>query len=168
MNLKQSKVRKIYTELSRKGFSFVWCWIGIVFFSLLNVIYYIIPIQLLISEQVQGSDFHLTFWMTITGIMIGYLRIRPFESHTENQKTRKFSEILQYFPIDRKEVKKMKLFYVVRIMAKVSVVSLVVQLWGVYTAESVQGISWMNFVYVFLMSFVVPVAGNAVYIYFEK
>ena len=72
------------------------------------------------------------------------------------------------YPIDRKEVKKMKLFYVARIMAKVSVVSLFVQLYFTHIEDSVQGISWMNFVYVFLMSFVVPVAWNAVYIHFEK
>lgn len=168
MSPEQTKVRKIYTDLSHQGFTFVGCWIGIGVFCLWHVFCFIVPIQLLLLEPAGSSDYHLTFWMTITGIMIGHLRIQPFESHTENQKTRKFSEILKYYPIDRKEVKKMKLFYVARIMAKVSVASLVVQLWWAYTEASVHGISWMNFVYVFMLSFVVPVVGNAIYIHFEK
>lgn len=168
MSPEQSKVRKIYKELSRRSFSFVGCWIGIAVFCLWHVFLYIAPIQLLLSEQGQSSEHHLTFWMTITGVAIGNLRIHPFEGYTENTKRRKFSEILRYYPIDKKEVKKMKLFYVVRIMAKVSVVSLFVQLYFTHIEASVQGISWVNFVYVFIMSFVVPVAWNAVYIYFEK
>lgn len=168
MSPEQSKVRKIYKELSRRSFSFVGCWIGIAVFCLWHVFLYIAPIQLLLSEQGQSSEHHLTFWMTITGVAIGNQRIHPFEAYTENTKRRKLSEILKYYPIDRKEVKKMKLFYVVRIMAKVSVVSLLVQLYFTHIDTSVQGISWINFVYVFIMSFVVPVAWNAVYIYFEK
>lgn len=168
MSPEQSKVRKIYKELSRRSFSFVGCWIGIAVFCLWHVFLYISPIQLLLSEQGQSSEHHLTFWMTITGVAIGNQRIHPFEAYTENTKRRKFSEILKYYPIDRKKVKKMKLFYVVRIMAKVSVVSLLVQLYFTHIDTSVQGISWINFVYVFIMSFVVPVAWNAVYIYFEK
>ena len=165
MNLEQSKVRKIYTELSRKGTSFVFCWIVIALVMLMHLVYNFVPVQLLLEDW-DGNI--IPFWMAITGVAIGNLRIYPFEGYTENAKKRKFSEILRYYPIDRKEVKKMKLFYVVRIMAKVSVVSLFVQLYFTHIEDSVQGISWMNFVYVFLMSFVVPVAWNAVYIYFEK
>ena len=165
MNLEQSKVRKIYTELSRKGTSFVFCWIVIALVMLMHLVYNFVPVQLLLEDW-DGNI--IPFWMAITGVAIGNLRIYPFEGYTENAKKRKFSEILRYYPIDRKEVKKMKLFYVVRIMAKVSVVSLFVQLYFTHIETSVQGISWMNFVYVFLMSFVVPVAWNAVYIYFEK
>ncbi|MBQ2900788.1 MAG: hypothetical protein IJE49_03000 [Agathobacter sp.] len=165
MNPEQSKVRKIYTELSRKSFSFVGCWIVIGLVMFLHLGYNMVPVQLLLDEW-DGNI--IPFWMTITGVAIGNLRIYPFEGYTENAKKRKFSEMLRYYPIDRKEVKKMKLFYVVRIMAKVSVVSLFVQLYFTHIEDSIQGISWENFVYVFLMSFVVPVAWNAVYIHFEK
>ena len=165
MNPEQSKVRKIYTELSRQDFSFVWCWIVIGLVMFLHLGYNMVPVQLLLDEW-DGNI--IPFWMTLTGIAIGNLRIYPFEGYTENAKKRKFSEMLRYYPIDRKEVKKMKLFYVVRIMAKVSVVSLFVQLYFTHIEDSIQGISWENFVYVFLMSFVVPVAWNAVYIHFEK
>lgn len=165
MNPEQSKVRKIYTELSRQGFSFVWCWIVIGLVMFMHLAYNMMPVQLLLAE---GEGNVIPFWMTLTGVAIGNLRIHPFESYTENGKKRKFSEILRYYPIDRNEVKKMKLFYVARIMAKVSVVSLFVQLYFAHIEVSVQGISWENFVYVFIMSFVVPVVWNAVYIYFEK
>ena len=165
MNPEQSKVRKIYTELSRKGTSFVFCWIVIALLMLMHLVYNFVPVQLLLEDW-DGNI--IPFWMTITGVAIGNLSIHPFEGYTENSKRRKFSEILRYYPIDRKEVKKMKLYYVVRIMAKVSVVSLFVQLYFTHIEDSVQGISWMNFVYVFIMSFVVPVAWNAVYIHFEK
>ena len=165
MNPEQSKVRKIYTELSRKGTSFVFCWIVIALLMLMHLVYNFVPVQLLLEDW-DGNI--IPFWMTITGVAIGNLRIYPFEGYTENAKKRKFSEILKCYPIDRKEVKKMKLFYVVRIMSKVSVVSLFVQLYFTHIEDSVPGISWENFVYVFLMSFVVPVAWNAVYIHFEK
>lgn len=161
MNPEQSKVRKIYTELSRQGFSFVGCWIGIAFFSLFHAFLFVVPIQ---QMPLDGGGESFRFWVMITGALIGYLRIRPFENYSENLKQRKFKAILKYYPIDRKEVQKMKLFYVVRIMAKVSLVSLLVQLYWSYT----EGISWMNFVYVFVMSFVVPVVANAIYIHFEK
>lgn len=165
MSTEQSKVRKIYTELSRKGTSFVFCWISIVPIMFMHLVYNFAPVQWLLGDW--DGNF-IPFWMTLTGVAIGNLRIHPFEGYTENAKKRKISEILRYYPIDKKEVKKMKLFYVVRILAKVSVVSLLVQLYFTHIDTSVQGISWMNFVYVFIMSFVVPVAWNAVYIYFEK
>ncbi len=165
MNVEQQKVRKIYKELSRKGTSFVFSWIVIALVMLMHLVYNFVPVQLLLEDW-DGNI--IPFWMAITGVAIGNLRIYPFEGYTENAKKRKFSEILRYYPIDRKEVKKMKLFYVARIMAKVSVVSLFVQLYFTHIDTSVQGISWENFVYVFIMSFVVPVAWNAVYIYFEK
>ena len=165
MSPEQSKVRKIYKELSRKGTSFVFCWISMALVMFMHLAYNMMPVQLLLAE---GDGNFIPFWMTLTGVAIGNLRIHPFESYTENAKKRKFSEILRYYPIDRNEVKKMKLFYVARIMAKVSVVSLLVQLYFAHIEASVQGISWENFVYVFMMSFVVPVAWNAVYIYFEK
>lgn len=165
MNVEQQKVRKIYKALSRNGLQFVLCWIKIGSVMFIHLLFYMIPFQLLLNKA-EGS--FVPFWMTLTGVAIGNLRIHPFEGYTENSKRRKFSEILRYYPIDRKEVKKMKLFYVARIMAKVSVVSLLVQLYFTHIEDSVQGISWENFVYVFMMSFVVPVVWNAIYIHFEK
>ena len=83
MNPEQSKVRKIYTELSRKGTSFVFCWIVIALVMLMHLVYNFVPVQLLLEDW-DGNI--IPFWMTITGVAIGNLRIHPFEGYTENSK----------------------------------------------------------------------------------
>ena len=114
----------------------------------------VIPAQEIFLDPTEESPVLIPMLTGILGTGSAYLRVCLYEVYAENQQNRMMTEILQYHPVDIKEVKKMKVFYVFRFLAKLTVVAFVLQFIATYLAY--QTISWINVGYIALFVFLVP------------
>lgn len=157
MNPEKVKVEKFFYRLLDKSVTKAVSWflIGIFVFVIIGLC--MIPAQEIYSGA-EDSPSLMSFVLLILSVMMVSTRISPYIQYTENQKSRTMIEILKYYPISKKEICKFKMNTMCIFLAKVAGVGLAVQLVSSFIAY--QTISWMNFVYILLNIFIIPVAGE--------
>lgn len=92
-------------------------------------------------------------------------RVSAYKQYTENQKSRNLIEILQYHPIGKKEIQKLKLKVLCKFQAKVTGVALVVQM--IASLIAYKTITIDNFEYIILNIFIVVVMGELIIEWFS-
>lgn len=162
MTEEQRKVRQFFEKFVGKSVNYTLSMFGVgmcVFFFLLFCMF---PIQALLKDDFRA----MLFLGAVVGPLAGQLRIQPYSVYAVEQKSIPIMEFLKYHPIDPKEVKKMRMFYMVRFMGKLLPFCMLAQIpitiWDGYT------LGWINVAYIFLVAFVYPVGLNVLSIYFEK
>ena len=130
-----------------------------VFFFLLFCMF---PVQ----EFSEGDFGAMIFLGTVVGPLAGKLRIHPYSVYMQEQKNICMTEFLKYHPIDPKEVKKLRIFYLVRFMGKLLPFCLLAQI--PVTILDGYDLNWLNFMYIFFVAFVYPVGLNVLSICLEK
>ena len=162
MTEEQRKVRKFFEKLVGKSVNYTLSMFGTgmcVFFFLL---FCMMPLQGLIEEDMYA----MLFLGIVVGPLAAQLRIQPYSVYAVDQKSIPMTEFLKYHPIDLKEVKKMRIFYAVRFMGKLLPFCMLAQI--PITIGDGYMLSWINFVYIFLVAFVYPVGLNVISIFLEK
>lgn len=164
MNSEQKQTREFFEKLTKNETYTTGCWVLVGVCTLIFVMIFFLPVQELLAD-VEGS-MYLIILMIMCGPTAAYFRILPYQAYGTQPNHRKMTEIINYHPVNSMEKKKMEVFYTVRYMAKVTLVSMVIQL--LISCFVYGEITWINIVYVLFVAFVYPVALNICSIYFEN
>jgi len=164
MNSEQKLTREFFDKLIKKESYTTGCWLLVGVMTMIQVLLFILPVQEMLNDL--DESFPLIFLMILCGPMAAYFRILPYQAYGMQPNHRNMADIIKYYPINRAEKKKMEIFYTIRYMAKVTLVSMIVQL--VISFFAYGEVSWMNIAYVIVVAFVYPVILNMLSIYFER
>ena len=94
-----------------------------------------------------------------------YTRISSYETYTEKNSLGSVFVLLQYHPIDKKQIRNMKWKCMIRFLGKLGLLSLVIQLISAYIGYGT--LSWINFVYSLVFAFLLPALFEAFFIWFR-
>lgn len=160
MNPEQVKVEKFFNRLLDKSVSKVmsWCMIGIFLFIIMLMC--MLPAQEIFSEA-EDAPMLMPSVLVILSCLMAHFRVLPYKQYTENQKSRFMTEILQYHPISKKTLWKMKTSKLLTFLGKVTAVGLVLQI--VVSLIAYKTISWLNFFYVILFMFLLPIVSELIF-----
>lgn len=158
-NNENVKIKLFFDKLYNKSVSKSISWFLMGIFISLIMISCLIPIQELLADT--ESPMLVPGVMTMISFMLVNARTIPYKQYTENQKTRMIQELLQYHPISKKAIWKLKMSDLLCFLAKVTGVGLVVQ--EIVALLAYKMLSWMNFFYVFLCVFLFPIIGELVF-----
>ena len=171
MTEEQKKVRKFYKELLSWQTDAIGAWIGTGFLVLLMLIGCAIPAQEMLSRV--GEDVEELSWMIVLmfGPLAGFLYLRPYTSITEmvytnDAKNVRIIDKLKYLPISLKEIRKMKVIYLLKFYTKIAPFCMGLQV--LTSLYSYHEITWKNVLYIFVMAFVWPVVANLPMILSER
>ena len=148
---------KLYDKSVVKSLS--WFVNGIFIFMILLLC--LMPAQELYIGSEKDSPMFIPGVLAMLSFMMVSMQTSRFKQYTENQKSRTMREILQYYPVSRKAIWKMKMLDLLCFLAKVTGVGLVLQLIAALIAYKI--VSWMNFAYVFGCVFFFPVLGELLF-----
>ncbi len=163
MTEEQKKVRKFYKDFQGWKVDTVGTWIGAGFLVVLMLIVCAIPVQEILSEVAEEMEAVSWMMLLLFGPLAGFLYLRPYTSVTEIVYTNRAKNVriidkLKYLPIDLKEIRKMKVTYLLKFFAKLFPFALGLQF--LTSIGSYGKITWMNVVYVLVVAFLWPVAVN--------
>ena len=163
MTEEQKKVRKFYKELQGWKPECIGTWIGAGFLVMFMLIGCAIPAQEMFAGVSGDVDTFGWIMVLMFGPLAGFLYLRPYTSVTEMVYTNQAKKVriidkLQYLPIDLKEIRKMKITYLLKFYAKIAPFCMLLQV--LTSLYSYQEVTWVNVVYVLVMAFVWPVAVN--------
>lgn len=124
-----------------------------IFFILISCI---IPVQDLVAGEGNKLASALPIAISVFGAMAGFARILPYETYAEKHNNMGSAmDLLEYHPISKMELAKVKIRHIIRFLAKLSFVCLGVQLLSAYVTCGM--VSWINVGYIFLFAFLIPV-----------
>lgn len=166
-NPEQKKIQKFFKDFIKDN----WRSGGVWFLQGLFVFLFLIACMMPVQEYFGGAteeqvDRIMLVVVGALGPAIAYMRIQPYTLYMENQKNRTMFDLLKYYPVDRKEIKKMKTFYMIRFMAKLLPICILAQIpatiweYGTFT--------WINVVFISVAVFVWPVIWGIIVIWTEK
>lgn len=164
MNLEQIKVRDFFKRFLHTN----WKSAGMWFFEGFMVFIFLIACMMPVQEFMGGEEIDRIMFVFLgaLGPAIAVLRVQPYTNYVENQKGRQIFDLLKYYPVDKKEIKKMKTMYMLKFMVKLLPACIVAQIpatfWGYGT------FTWMNFVFIIGVAFVWPVIWGLVAIWSER
>lgn len=167
MNSEQTKVREFYKRFLHTNWRSVGMWFVEGFMVFMFLIACAMPAQEYMGgEASEEIDRIMYVFLGFLGPAIAALRVQPYTSYTENQKGRQLFDLLKYYPVDKKEIKKMKTMYMLKFMVKLLPACMIAQipatLWGYGT------FTWMNFVFIIAVAFVWPVIWGLAAIWTER
>lgn len=161
INKEQIKVEKLFQRLYDKSVKQVGSTVVIAIFQFLSTITFLMPVQSFFEAERLENPLFMPAMLTMFSFVMVSMRAMLFREYTECQKARKMIDILKYYPVCRKELWKAKMTNCVSFMAKMTCFGLVLQI-GV-TLLGYKEISWMNFVYIILCVFVLPLLGELIF-----
>lgn len=171
MTDEQRKVRNFYKDFQGWKVDTVGTWIGAGFLVMLMVIFCAVPAQEML--QGQSGDVGMLGWIMVLmfGPLAGFLYLSPYTSVTEmvsggQVKNVRIIDKLKYLPIDLKEIRKMKVIYLMKFYAKIAPVCMILQV--LTSLYSYGKITWVNVVYILVMAFAWPVLVNLPMILAER
>ncbi|MBQ8625538.1 MAG: hypothetical protein IJ419_05215 [Agathobacter sp.] len=169
MTEEQKKVRKFYKDLHGWKVDTIGTWFGAGFLVMLMLVVCAIPVQEMLLEW---KEEHIVWLMMLLfGPLAGLLYLRPYTSmsemvYTNQTKNVRIIDKLKYLPIDIKEIRKMKVIYLIKFFAKILPFALGLQI--LTSIASYGEITWMNVVYVLAIAFLWPVAVNLPMVLVER
>lgn len=163
MTEEQKKVRKFYKDLLSWKAEAIGTWIGAGFLVLFMLIGCSVPAQEMMLLLGEDTDMMMWFMVLMFGPLAGFLYLRPYTSMTEmvyanNAKNVRIIDKLKYLPISLKEIRKMKVIYLMKFYGKIAPFCMGLQI--LTSLYSYNEITWKNVMYIFVMAFVWPVAVN--------
>lgn len=165
MNPEQIKVREFFKRFLRTNWSSMSMWLLEGFMLLMFLIACAMPVQEYISGEADLKGV-MSVFLGVLGPAIAVLRVQPYTNYMENQKGRHIFDLLKYYPVEKKEIKKMKTVYMLKFMAKLLPVCIVAQIPA--TLWSYGPFTWMNFMFIIAVAFVWPVIWGLVAIWTER
>ena len=157
-NQERIKVEKYMNRLYNNSVKKVGSTAVIAIFQFLSVITYMMPVQAFSESDTPENPMFVPAMLIMFSLVIVSMRASLFREYTEGQKARKMTDILKLYPISKRELWKAKMRNITSFMAKMTGVGLAFQI-----ATALLGykqISWMNFVYIILCVFVLPIIGD--------
>lgn len=154
------KAEKFFERLLKNSVSKTLSWFLIGLFLFLSLIVSLIPAQEIFSGAEDAPIIMPGLLCMFTTWMVDF-RVNIYKQYTENQKSRFMSEILQYHPISKKVIRKLKMRTMVTFLAKVAGIELVLQL--LISLIAYKSISWLNFFYIIVFVFVFPVVAEFIF-----
>ena len=149
------KAKKYYERLYNKSIKKTGVYAVIWIMVFLSVITYMMPAQFFLDSEATGeSPLLMPAMLTIYSFVIVSMRATLFREYVEGQKARRMVEILKYHPISKRAMWKEKIKAHLSFMGKLTAVALVLQ--SVITLFAFKELSWINFVYILLCVFVIP------------
>ena len=165
MNPEETKVKEFFEKLKKIDMNSWASW----FFVGLGLLFLVIgcaaPAQAYLDIEDEAGKLMLVI-ISFTGPLTAYMRINQFTVYTENQKGRTILDLVKYYPINKKEIKRYKIVCMTKFMAKVLPICMLAQIPA--TLYDYGSISIINFLYIFVAAFVWPVVFNVIGIIFEK
>lgn len=171
MTDEQRKVRKFYKDFQGWKLDTIGTWIGAGLMVMFMVISCAIPVQEMIEQQTGTVDGIAWIMVLMFGPLAGFLYLSPYTSVTEmvsagQAKSVRIIDKLKYLPIDLKEIRKMKIIYLIKFFAKIAPFCLLLQ---ILTSVNTYGkITWVNVAYILVMAFLWPVLVNLPMILAER
>ena len=154
LNQEQQKMETFFKQLYDKSVKKVAATMVIGIFQFIGAILCMIPIQELLKDT--ESPFLMPIVLTIFSTLMVTMRASLFREYVENQKSRKMTDILKYYPISKRVIWEHKMTNLASFMAKMTTVGLILQVVGSYIAY--KEISRMNFLYIIVCVFLLPLA----------
>lgn len=165
MNAEETKVREFFKKFQKIDTNSWAAW----FFVGLGLLFLVIgctaPAQAYLDIEDEAGKLMLVI-ISFVGPLTAYMRINPLTVFTENQKGRTIFDLVKYYPIDKKEIKKLKIIRMTKFMVKVLPFCMLAQIPA--TLYDYGTLSINNFLYIFVLAFVWPVVFNVVGILIEK
>lgn len=153
INMEQVKAEKFFNRLWDKSVSKAVSWflIGILLFVGLWLC--MIP-----AQDVMAEDKYLSWGLIFLSAMAAAARVSPYQQYTENQKSRKISDILKYYPISKKAIWKIKMKHLCIFQAKVTGAGLIIQIAASLIAYKT--VTLENVIYIVFNLFIVCMMGE--------
>lgn len=159
MKKEQQKVRAFYKEfLSWKAES-IGLWIGAGFLEVLFGIMMMIPYQ----EMREDSGF--VIMPMLFGFLGAMLYIAPYLTFREEGSPVSIYEKIKYLPVDYRQIQKMRIWYLIRFVAKIFPVLFLLQMATSYWSKTLTA---ANLIYVILLGLVWPILSNLPFAWFGK
>ena len=165
MNPEEIKVNRFFDKLKKIDTNSWASWFFVGLCLMFLVIGCAAPAQAYLEAK-DNEGFLMIVIVSFVGPLTAYMRINPLTVYTENQKGRTILDLLKYYPVNKKEIKKYKIICMTKFMAKVLPFCMLAQIPA--TLYDYGQLSVINFLYIFLAVFVWPVLFNVVSIIFEK
>ena len=171
MTDEQRKVRKFYKDLQGWKPDTIGTWIGAGFLVMFMLFGCAIPAQEMLSLGASDADMMGWIMVLMFGPLAGFLYLRPYTSITEMVYTNEAKNVriidkLKYLPISLKEIRKMKVIYLLKFYGKIAPFCMGLQF--LTSMYSYNEITWKNVLYIFILAFVWPVVANLPMILAEK
>ena len=171
MTDEQRKIRRFYKDFLGWKAETIGTWIGAGFLVLFMLIGCSVPAQEMLSFGADDVDMMGWIMVLMFGPLAGLLYLRPYTIETEMVYTNEAKNVriidkLKYLPISLKEIRKMKVIYLLKFYAKIAPFCMVLQI--LTSLYSYNEVTWKNALYIFVMAFVWPVVGNLPMILAEK
>ena len=165
MNLEEVKTREFFKKLQKADANSwaSWFFVGLCLLFLVSGCG--VPAQAYVEAK-DDAEFLMIVIVSFVGPLTAYMRINPLTVYTENQKGRAIFDLLKYYPVDKKEIKKFKIICMTKFMAKVLPFCMLIQIPA--TLYDYGKLSIINFLYIFVVAFVWPLVWNFVSICLEK
>lgn len=171
MTEEQRKVRKFYKDLHGWKVDTIGTWFGAGFLVMLMLVVCAIPVQEMLLEWKEEEEFIEWLMVLLFGPLAGLLYLRPYTSvsemvYTNQAKNVRIIDKLKYLPIDFKEIRKMKVIYLIKFFAKILPFALGLQM--LTSIASYGEITWMNVAYILVIAFLWPVLTNLPMVLLER
>lgn len=165
MNPEATKVKEFYDKFKKLNMNDWASWFFVGLCLLFLVIGCAAPAQAYLEA---GDDVEvlMVVMVSLVAPLTAYMRINSLTLYTENQKGREILDILKYYPVDKKEIKKYKIICMTKFMTKVSLVCMLAQMPA--TLYEYESLSLINFLYIFFATFAWPIVLNVIMIIHEK
>ena len=159
MKKEQQKVRAFYKEfLSWKAES-IGQWIGAGFLEVLFGIMMMVPYQ----EMKEDNGF--VVMPMLFGFLGAMLYIAPYLTFREEENQVSIYEKIKYLPVDYRQIQKMRVWYLIRFVAKIFPVLFLLQMATSYWSKALTA---ANLIYVILLGLVWPILSNLPFAWFGK
>lgn len=158
MNSEKQKAKLFFEKFINKGVTRPLSWVMAVIGVFILMMICLIPAQdVFLAEE---SESWVPPWICINTYLVLYYRTQVYDLYSENQKSRAVVEILQYHPIDPKEVRNIKRFCQVRFLLKLVIAALFIQCLGAILSYGI--ISWINILHILGFMVLFPIAAMVV------
>lgn len=156
MDTEQEKVNEFLDKFTDIGGEKKWARIGVAIVVVLVMVGCSIPVQDIFGDMEEFKPFMLLpMGMGILSMFGADIRILPYKMYTEKANSLGVVLfLLEYHPINKKQILKKKLLCQIQFVAKLALLGLAVQLISTYAIY--RTISWINIGYIFLYVFLVP------------
>lgn len=159
MKKEQQKVRAFYKEfLSWKAES-IGQWIGAGFLEVLFGIMMMVPYQ----EMKEDNGF--VVMPMLFGFLGAMLYIAPYLTSREEGNQVSIYEKIKYLPVDYRQIQKMRVWYLIRFVAKIFPVLFLLQMATSYWSKTLTA---ANLIYAILLGLVWPILSNLPFAWFGK
>lgn len=165
MNPEETKVNEFYDRFKKVNVNGWADWFFVGLCLLFLVIGCMAPAQAYLEA---GDDVEVLMVVIVSLVapLTAYMRINALTLYTEDQKGREILDILKYYPVNRKEIKKYKIICMTKFMVKVAIVCMLAQIPA--TLYEYGSLSFINFLYIFVAAFAWPIVLNVIMIIREK